>query len=108
MKRIFMENNKQQSLNRDLNSELTITGLIFTILIMFSCYIHDKVTLQKQLATTQEQLLEAKTIAVALDQELSSSYIMVESLNKELDKYELADSLVSETVRINKREHRAK
>lgn len=107
-----MENNKQQSLNQevpsDLNSELTIIGLIFTILIMFSCYIHDKVTLQKQLATTQEQLLQAKTIAVALDQELSSSYVMIESLNKELDKYELADSLVSETVRINKREYRAK
>lgn len=107
-----MKNNKQRKLNQDLiadlSTELTITGLIFIILISLSCYIHDKVTLQKQLATTQEQLLEAKTIAVTLDQELSSSYVMVESLNRELDKYELADSLVSETVRINKREYRAK
>ena len=107
-----MKNNKQQKLNQDLTSdlstELTIIGLIFSILVIFSCYIHDKVTLQKQLATTQEQLLEAKTIEVTLDQELSSSYVMVESLNRELDKYELADSLVSEIVRINKREYRAK
>ena len=102
-----MKNNNQNK-QQDLTTELTIIGLIFTILVIVSCYIHDKVTLQKQLATTQEQLLEAKTIAVALDQELSSSYVMIESLNKELDKYELADSLVSETVRINKREHRAK
>lgn len=102
-----MKNNNQNK-QQDLTTELTIIGLIFTILVIVSCYIHDKVTLQKQLATTQEQLLQAKTIAVALDQELSSSYVMIESLNKELDKYELADSLVSETVRINKREHRAK
>lgn len=103
-----MENNKQQSLKQDLNQELTIIGLIFTILVILSCYIQDKVTLQKQLATTQEQLFKAKKVVVTLDQELTASYEMVESLNKELDKYIVANSLVSETVRINKREYRAK
>ena len=61
-----------------LNDELTITGLIFIFLVMVPLmYI--------KIVKVENELYQAKSIAVDLYEESSLAYEMVESLNKELD-----------------------
>ena len=63
---------------QQLNDELTIIGLIFTILVL-TPLIYFSFTGLKQ------ELYLAKALVVELDEESSLAYDMVESLNKELD-----------------------
>ena len=61
-----------------LNDELTITGLIFIFLVLVPLmYI--------KIVKVENELYQAKTIAVDLYEESSIAYEMVESLNNELD-----------------------
>ena len=61
-----------------LNDELTITGLIFIFLVLvpLMCI---------KILKVENELNQAKTIAVELHEESNLAYEMVESLNKELD-----------------------
>ena len=63
---------------QQLNDELTIIGLIFTILVL-TPLIYFNFTGLKQ------ELYLAKSLVVELDEESSLAYEMVESLNNELD-----------------------
>ena len=63
---------------QQLNDELTIIGLIFTILVL-APLIYFNFTGLKQ------ELYLAKSLVVELDEESSLAYEMVESLNNELD-----------------------
>ena len=61
-----------------LNDELTITGLIFIFLVLVPL-------MCMKIVNVENELNQAKTIAVELHEESSLAYEMVESLNKELD-----------------------
>ena len=63
---------------QQLNDELTIIGLIFTILVL-APLIYFNFTGLKQ------ELYLAKSLVVELDEESRLAYEMIESLNKELD-----------------------
>ena len=61
-----------------LNDELTITGLIFIFLVMVPL-------MWTKIVKVENELNQAKTIAVELYEESTLAYEMIESLNKELD-----------------------
>ena len=61
-----------------LNDELTITGLIFTFLVLVPL-------LCIKIVKVENELYQAKTFAVELHEESALAYEMVHSLNNELD-----------------------
>ncbi len=63
---------------QQLNDELTIIGLIFTILILAPLIYFN-------FSGLKQELYLAKSLVVELDEESSLAYEMVESLNNELD-----------------------
>lgn len=69
-----------------LNDELTITGLIFIFLVLVPLmYI--------KIVKVKNELNQAKELVVELDEEVNNAYVMVQSLNDELDRVDKINNL---------------
>lgn len=69
-----------------LSEDLTVVGLILIILVMCS-------VLFIKIYKIEKELIQAKELVVELDEEVNNAYVMVQSLNDELDRVDKINNL---------------